>query len=1502
MAASNSPELLAKPTFRPTCRLHQPALFAARITNEVTATFCQPEHSNYKSNPKNPQKPMKPIPPLQFRFARIFSAASILFSSFVCAHAQTYNPSAWVNDPFTTNASWLVLNPNTSSPTYTNIDANPGGNMYGFSPIGSSIILANDGDTAVKTEQITLAGVVNTGGNIQFRSGMYYRGARPNDTGWFGYQISAGTATGGTLYELTGNTGQQFGNGGASFTPALSGTLTSAGYGAGTYDYKLSVTRLNSGNTALIKWSISGINGNTYLFAGRFTNNSVATQGGVSFDNVGFLKGGAVFNGTGGNTIGFSNVLVTVGQFRDGIWTNDADANWSSSGNWTNGLTANGFGFVADFSQINPSADRTVTLDSSRTIGALAFGSTSGGLNNWFLNSSGGSVLTLDSGIPHTLGAPTVTVSQNAATINSSIVSSNGLTKTGNGTLLLRGANTVVGVVNVNGGVLDFSSLANLPLASTVSALNFGGGTLRWATGNTFDISSPGFPISFAGTAGLDVGANNINFANSFGDGGIGGLIKLGSGTLTLGSFASYGGSTIISNGVLALGASGSIGSTTNITILAGATFNPSAAGVLTLNSGQTLAGSGTVIGNVSATSGSTISPGTSAGTLTVNGNLTLGGGGLNFELSDVTTAGSGVNDEIIVSGNLDISVPTTISISLLTGSPGIGTYTLFAYNTFSGSAANLSVPPGFVVTNNTVAKTIGLIVTHVPAALTWLGDGGGNLWDIGTTANWLQSGTNQFFFTGDTVTFDNTGSASPPVNISGVVSPGSVTVNSSQNYAFTTANSGGIATGRVIKNGTGTLTLETDNTYSGSTLISGGVLAVGGPNAGGVSGTLGTGPTTNNSVLVFNRSVDYTYATNILGTGNITNAGSATVTLSGSVSGSTMNMSGSGTLRLFGSNTYTGLTTISAGSLEVHNSSALGTTAAGTVVSSGGALYINENVDVLGESLTIAGSGPDAVTGALRKGGNGVSTFGGSITLTGDSMITVDGGSTLNLTNAGGISGSGFNLTLGGAGNGNITRSFNLGAGSLTKNDGGTWTIASSNNYTGKTIINAGILAIAGTNALGGVSGITPDYITLNGGSLGITNNLTFNDGLRGITANGSAGGFNISAGLTLTVANAISGAGAITKANAGTLVLSGASTFSGTFNVDNNINLGDDGIVIIAHPNAISSVQSPIAIRNTLGASSSLQLSGSNGNITISQDITLNGRSPITPGIENLSGTNTLAGSITLNGAGQYRIQSDTNVLTMSGTISNNTTAPITLSFQGSGDLTVSGTILDNGNALSITKNGAGTLKLNGANTYSGSTTVSGGALGGTGSIAGTVSILAGGTLSPGASIGTLTINSNLSLAGNTFIEVDKTSGNRDQVAGLTSVAYGGTLTVSNLSGNLVPGDSFQIFPATSFTGNFDSITGAGAAWSFNPTSGVLSVVIPSTPTPIGFNTSGGNITLFWPSTYTGWILQAQTNTLAVGLKTNWVDLAGSAGTNSVTLPAAATNPTVFFRLRHP
>jgi hypothetical protein len=76
----------------------------------------------------------------------------------------------------------------------------------------------------------------------------------------------------------------------------------------------------------------------------------------------------------------------------------------------------------------------------------------------------------------------------------------------------------------------------------------------------------------------------------------------------------------------------------------------------------------------------------------------------------------------------------------------------------------------------------------------------------------------------------------------------------------------------------------------------------------------------------------------------------------------------------------------------------------------------------------------------------------------------------------------------------------------------------------------------------------------------------------------------------------------------------------------------------------------------------------------------------------------------------------------------------------------------------------------------------------------------------------------------------------------------------------------------------------------------------VAPPTPAKISFSETNNLVTLSWPANYTGWQLQAQTNSLSVGLSNNWANVAGSSGTNKILIPINLANGCVFYRLVYP
>jgi hypothetical protein len=75
-----------------------------------------------------------------------------------------------------------------------------------------------------------------------------------------------------------------------------------------------------------------------------------------------------------------------------------------------------------------------------------------------------------------------------------------------------------------------------------------------------------------------------------------------------------------------------------------------------------------------------------------------------------------------------------------------------------------------------------------------------------------------------------------------------------------------------------------------------------------------------------------------------------------------------------------------------------------------------------------------------------------------------------------------------------------------------------------------------------------------------------------------------------------------------------------------------------------------------------------------------------------------------------------------------------------------------------------------------------------------------------------------------------------------------------------------------------------------------------LPNLPTNITYTVSSNVLVLSWPSNYTGWLLQTQTNPLSSGLGTNWQTVAGSATNSTYLVPLNPANPAVYFRLVYP
>lgn len=357
--------------------------------------------------------------------------------------------------------------------------------------------------------------------------------------------------------------------------------------------------------------------------------------------------------------------------------------------------------------------------------------------------------------------------------------------------------------------------------------------------------------------------------------------------------------------------------------------------------------------------------------------------------------------------------------------------------------------------------------------------------------------------------------------------------------------------------------------------------------------------------------------------------------------------------------------------------------------------------------------------------------------------------------------------------------------------------------------------------------------------------------------------------AGQTITIDGVMSGAGGITvPANGGTVNLNAANTFSGGLSAGptgataTTVNLASTSTLGVASGKQVR-------VGNNTAAGTTTQTLNANGSVTNAGSLYV-GR----PGILNVNSGATWAqsGDMSLNGQGGYT--ADVNVLggatftyAGSNTIklepasanSGNATLDISGTFTtskgfertvatstGNGTLTLlSGTLklsanvpaLTTGSVLfalgtgggtidtngfsgtiaaaisggdSLTKAGAGTLIIDGNNTYSGATTVQAGTLGGKGAAASILSVASGASVAPGASVG------NFSCAGATFaagsslaIEINSTTDTADKLVASGAVNItGASVSFAEIgSGSITAGTKLTIldYTGTTLTGTF-------------------------------------------------------------------------------------------------
>jgi len=632
-----------------------------------------------------------------------------------------------------------------------------------------------------------------------------------------------------------------------------------------------------------------------------------------------------------------------------GTWNVDANGLWSASGNWTPGI-ADGSTFTANFTN-NITADRTVSLDSARTLNKLVFSdSNTATAGSWILNNNGNAANTL------TLGSttPTITVGSlgtgKTAEISAVLASGTDLiTKDGTGTLILSGANTYTNGMLVKGGVVIMNN-ASANVGGSASGTYLNGSSFEVNGTSAFRQSAGKITITGATTAESIGGANGMILGGGSSYGAYtlsGGTLQIdnawrlnvrrGQMTQTGGAFnVDYTGTGAIQNGRQFL-----IGSNADRGVIY------ATGGTTTISTASTLTGAALVI------SDTTTSDNANGADLTIAGTAdwTVSGGAGFVQMTRPNAVDGDSNNE---TGNLNLNGTgrlTTNGISLGDTS-GIGRLNfnggtlragidnttflqgITSARIYSGGATidtngknitvgqNLNAPTGNGLTSVAIASGGS---GYIGAPIVTITGGGGT----GATAvadfN-AATGT----VTGITITNAGNGyTSAPTVSIAhGFQTGGS-------NATLGTITTGALTGGGLTKSNTGTLTLTAANGYTGTTNITGGTLAIGSGGSIAKSSQIIVGANTTFDVSAVSFTLGASNAQTLSGNGSIT--GNTTVGTNGTLAPGNS----------IGSLGITGDFTLGAGSLSVFEINTAGDISDLAIVSGlltfGGTLNVNK-------------------------------------------------------------------------------------------------------------------------------------------------------------------------------------------------------------------------------------------------------------------------------------------------------------------------------------------------------------------------------------------------------------------------------------------------------------------------------------------------------------------------------------------------------------------------------
>jgi len=1144
-------------------------------------------------------------------------------------------------------------------------------------------------------------------GNFALQSGLVQIGANRSLT-------VSGSATINDTVQI-GASGTLALNGGLN--GAASGVISGLSSGTGTL-------YVNPGTSGAYQGVIQDGSGQIQLVVSG-SSTLLALTGSCSYTGSTTVSGGILQLGDG--TAGHDAVLATSGI------ANSSQVRFNYYANQTIGSLFNGNGTIW---QQGPG---TLTLTGSNSAGLVSILS--------------GTLQVGDGTIGH--DGPLVATSITAAgtllydvygsgTCGAAISNAGSLIKAGPGTLTLTGSNSYTGSTTITGGTLQLND----------SSINTTSGVLN---NGVFAVNA-------------NTSAQTCSIAIS----GSGAFVVGGTKTVTLTGSNSYTGSTTINSGTLQIGDGTTLGSINSTSGIANS-------GVLAYNFG---AGSQASASNIGG-SGSLVVTGSGGLTLigsnSYTGNTTLTGGTL--QISDASNiAGSGTL--VLHGGVLQVAsaTPLTLANNVLlnvNGSTIASSQNLTLSGTFTNSGANNGLNYSMGASGTlTLSGPVNLSESSSNARVLVFGNNTGYLTitgqvqdysgGVGTAASGIQVNSGVFTLTNNSNNFSGGiymfGAGSKLIlGGSSVAGAGLIHGNYYTLQATTPvvlANNFQEDTGHYVTvSGSNSISIGsfTNSAGSGSinnTLTGGAALTI--------SGTTFLQETTGNTA---GRTLTVSGGANTTFNGPIVNGGN-TGLLAGSFT-----ITSTGTTTLNGANTYTGVTTGSAGTVVLGSGAAFGTSS----LSLSGAT-IQASTDLSGTNALTTTSVVLSATNTTVSGANSITIGGNSSGFIGaDTTLTNNLASGKTLTFTGDLVLKAFSASrwLYIAGSGNTTFSGALGDNStagtsrIAVNSTGTTTVSGNITYNGNTWMNAatGTLILSGSNSGAGGATLTAGTLVINNNyALGaVSGTLTIAAGSIDSTVSGignaSANPIAINGNFAFGGTNDLNlGSGPVTGSLARVITLNGTGKTLTLGGVWGNSNDGSNTITVTGAGNTLS--LGGIALENS-GTTARTQTIAGSGNVTITGAVTNGSSTGATQGLTVANtGTVTLSGLSSYNGAFQ---QTGAGTVSLTGTINgptsvtvNNTAAVFN---EGSGGAIQAGSV-------SLIK---GLAVLSGSNSYGGGTTVSSGTL-----QVGNANAL--GT-------GNLTVNSGkLDLAGNS-VSVAALSGSGGIVTNMASGT--GTLITSVASG---------------------------------------------------------------------------------------------------------------------